>query len=282
MLLRVLAEAHGVLKGAPRPQAPLTDEERLLVTAVVQGEAMEVARLLKVGERADLVVDTQENTLLHLACRHPNDRVIASIARQRPNLNPRNLLGATPLHELAAHGGSLAILGSLVKLGALPFARNNMGQTPAQLIAGEALRSGFEKWLAAHNYFPDDSAEPQLEVVQIPVFTKGGKRCMADCTIETTAGAVLEDLPLELASLRPVNQNLTLVEYRRKTETLPPKLSILPRTQLLLELTKTWGEDPKNPNAIHRLLLVPGKGAPRETIEAYERGGFGQIGYQKK
>ncbi len=67
----------------------------------------------------------------------------------------------------------------------------------------------------------------------------------------------------------------------RKAGDAGPKLTILQPGQRLLELVGTWGEDPAGPNTVHRLLLVPAKAAPRDAIDAYERAGFGQIGYKK-
>jgi hypothetical protein len=117
--------------------------------------------------------------------------------------------------------------------------------------------------------------------VPLPVFTKSGKRCQAEVTSETTVQLLLDDLPADLAALRPARAHLALVEYRRKVGDAGPKLTILSPTQRLMELVGTWGEDPNGPNTMYRLLIVPGKAAPREAIDAYEKAGFGQIGYKK-
>ena len=278
-LLRQLAQCHGVLRGSNSGAPVLGDEERLLVNAVTEGDMNEVVRLLAVSGRASLAL-ADGDTLLHLACRHPVDRVIAAIARLRPDMNAVNRVGRTPLHELAKHGGSLAILGSLVKLGADPWLRDHMGRLPAEDIANEGLRQGFEKWLASHDYAPP-KAEKKPATAPLPVFTKSGKRCVAEVTSETTVQLLLEDLPAELAALRPACAHMALVEYRRKMGEAGPKLTILPPTQRLMELVGTWGEDPAGPNTVHRLLLVPAKTAPREAVDAYEKAGFGQIGYKK-
>ena len=280
-LIRQLAQSHGVLRGGPSGLPLLSDEERLLVAAVQQGEAEEVARLLAVPGRASLAVG-EGDTLLHLACRQPVDRVIAAIARLRPDLNAANRLGKTPLHELAANGGSLAILGSLVKLGADPWARDHRGAVAAEAIPNEQVRAAFEKWLTAHNYLPP-KAEKKPVLTPVPVFTKGGRRCMAEISPETTVQQLLaEGLPGELAgALGPASQHMALVEYRRKVGETGPKLTILTATQRLVELIGAWGEDPCGPNTVFRLLIVPAKAAPREAVEAYEKAGFGQIGYKK-
>jgi hypothetical protein len=278
-LLRQLAQCHGVLRGSNSGVPVLGDEERLLVTAVTEGEMNDVQRLLAVPGRASLQL-ADGDTLLHLACRHPVDRVIAAIARLRPDMNATNRVGRTPLHELARHGGSLAILGSLVKLGADPWARDHMGRLPQDDIAQEQLRQGFEKWLASHDYAPPQAAKKPVST-PLPLFTKSGKRCVAEVSSESTVQSVLEELPADLAALRPVRAHLALVEYRRKVGDAGPKLTILLPAQRLLELVGTWGEDPNNANAMHRLLLVPAKAAPRDAIEAYEKAGFGQIGYKK-
>ena len=110
-LLRMLADSHGVLKGAPSGAVELSDEERALLTAVTSGEVNEVQRLLSVPGRASMVVNAEGDCLLHMACRTPTDRIIAAIARLKPDLNATNKKGRTPLHDLAACGGSLAILG---------------------------------------------------------------------------------------------------------------------------------------------------------------------------
>lgn len=142
------------------------------------------------------------------------DRVIATIARLKPDLNAVNRVGRTPLQELAKSGGSLAILCSLVKLGADPWARDHMGRLAADEMS-EAVRQGFDKWLAAHNYLPPN-AEKRPVATPVPVYTKGGKRCMCELTADTTAELLLDDLPIELAVLRPHRSNLSIVEYRRK------------------------------------------------------------------
>lgn len=116
-LLKQLAEVKGVLKGAPTRVEPmvLTDDERALITAVTKGDAVEVQRLLAAPGRRTLELPDGD-TLLHLACRNPVDKIIAQIARTKPDLNAVNLKGKAPLHELALNGGSLVILGSLVKV----------------------------------------------------------------------------------------------------------------------------------------------------------------------
>lgn len=278
-LLKLLAYSHGVLQGSVPQKVQLSEEERALVAAVISGDASEVSRLLVSG-RAGLELD-EGDVLLHIACRNPSDRVIAAIARMRPDLNSANIRGRTPLHELAENGGSLAVLGSLVKLGADPFARDNLGNSPAMLIASESLCAGFEKWLSSHNYVAPDVTQNRNSLIKIPIFTKSGKQSVAEVSAETTVVMLLENLPLELAALRPHAAHLSLVEYRRKNGDLPPKLSLLASTQLLVPLTQTWGEDPLGLNTLHRLLLVPVKAAPREAVAAYESGGYGQIGYKK-
>ena len=278
-LLKLLAHVHGVLKGAPDSDVVLSEEERLLVAAVGRGDAAEVARLLTVPDRASLELDDGDS-ILHYACRHPTDRVIAAIARMRPDLNWTNFKGRTPLHELASCGGSLAVLGSLVKLGADPWMRDNMGFAPVDLIKVDAVREGFEKWLTSHNYLPPN-VEPQVKLFQIPVFTKSGRRVVTECPEDTTVANLLNDLPVELAMLRPFAQHLTVVEYRRKNGDIPPKLSLLTPQQKVVELSQSWGEDPMGANSLHRFLLVPAKTAPRECVDAYQSGGFGTIGYKK-
>ncbi len=279
-LLRQLAQCHGVLRGAPSGVPTLLDEERLLVTAVAEGDMTEATRLLQVPGRAGLVL-ADGDTLLHLACRRPVDRVIAAIARLRPDLNAVNRVGRTSLHELAKHGGSLAILGSLVKLGADPWSRDHMGRLAADDIENEQLRQGFEKWLASHDYVSPHTHK-KAKTEPIALFTKSGKRCVAEVTAETTVASLLEELlPADLAVLRPVSGHLTLVEYRRKVGDVGPKLTLLSAKDRLLELVGTWGEDPCGPDTAHRLLLVPAKAAPRDAVETYERAGFGQIGYKK-
>lgn len=167
----MLADSHGVLKGTPPPTVQLSDEERALLTAVTNGDVNETQRLLSVPGRASLVVNVEGDSLLHIACRTPTDRIIAAIARLKPDLNVVNKKGRAPLHDLGACGGSLAILGSLVKLGADAFARDHMGRTPADEITNEKLRADFEKWLSTHNYFPPNSEKKQ-QTKPVPVFTK--------------------------------------------------------------------------------------------------------------
>lgn len=106
---------------------------------------------------------------------------------------------------------------------------------------------------------------------------------MVELSDDSTPSSLLETLPAELSQLQPVSQHLTLVEYRRKHGDTPPKLQLLPVTQKLLELTRSWGEDPCSETSLHRILIVPAKSAAA-AVEIYEKCGFGQIGYagQKK
>ncbi len=100
---------------------------------------------------------------------------------------------------------------------------------------------------------------------------------MCEITDETTAENLLDDLPVELAVLRPYKANLSMVEYKRKVGDAGPKLNLLQPSQRLLELVGSWGEDPCGPNTVYRFLVVPGKGAPRELLEVYEKHGFGNF-----
>lgn len=94
-MLRLLADAHGVLKGA-RPAGPhLSDEERALVAAVGRGDAAEVQRLLVVPGRSNMALP-EGDSLLHLACR------CGSSARAKSTI-----ADATVRVEQGARGSSL-------------------------------------------------------------------------------------------------------------------------------------------------------------------------------
>ncbi len=204
------------------------------------------------------------------------DQVFKLIVRTKPDLNAVNRKGRTPLHELALNGGSLIIMGSLVKLGADPWARDHLGRLPVHYIGSEQVRDSFEKLLSTNNYLPPN-AQQKLKTQELPLFTKSGKRCLAEVTTETTVNALLDSLPTELAVLRAHIAHLTLIEYRRKNGDVQPKLSLLQGSQRVLELAATWNEDPCGANPLTRLLLVPNKGAPRDVLDAYERAGFGAV-----
>lgn len=276
-LLRSLAEAQQVLKSAPALGPQLSDDERALLAAVQEADVAEVQRLLQVPGRVNLEL-AHGDTLLHVACRSPVDRVVALIARGKPDLNARNERGRTPLHELAAHGGPLVILGSLVKLGADPWARDHLGKLAADYIASEQVAESFAKWLAAHNYVAPSAQAQKLPTTDVALYTKSGKRVVVAATTETTVEALLADLPSDLRALQPFQAHLTLMEYRRKVGDSPAKLTFLQGAQRVLELVATWREDPCGPNPVCRLLLVPNaKTAPRELLELYEKAGFGNV-----
>ncbi len=109
----------------------------LLQNAVNDGKLRSAAALLEVGATVDLAGGPSHWTALHYAAYRINRDMTALLLKSGADPNIATPAGERPLHT-AAHAGDLDVVIALVKAGADMSAKNERGQTAAEIATRRA------------------------------------------------------------------------------------------------------------------------------------------------
>lgn len=129
---REAALTHFLQTGGSPDDADGTGQPPLCI-AVANGYTSIVGILL--GGGADVNASTKDSgeTALHIAIMKGRPEIFDILLRHEPNLEARTIAtGETPLHYAASKSGSLAIVVTLLKLGARYDTLNSKGESPAE------------------------------------------------------------------------------------------------------------------------------------------------------
>lgn len=112
-------------------------DDAKVAQSIQEGDASGLEKYLRKYNNANmhLTHDDYENTLLHLASRYYNPKILAMLLAVKPYLEARNAEGDKPLH-VACRYGNMPVIEQLVKLGAELNIGNNKGETPVMLAVG--------------------------------------------------------------------------------------------------------------------------------------------------
>lgn len=117
-----IIQAPGLKTEASNPQG-----ETALMMASIKGYIDLVYLLLGKGAKPD----RKGWTPLHYACAGPNPKIVSLLIEVRANKNARSPNGTTPL-MMAAQYGPFETVALLLKLGADPYLKNDLGLDAAQ------------------------------------------------------------------------------------------------------------------------------------------------------
>ncbi len=104
-----------------------------------RADAAELSRCIKAGAKVDARDETGA-TPLHLVAQHgKSPAVVTALVEAGARVGARNETGATPLHTAAAKGTSPAVIQALLAAGADPKAKDEAGRTPWDYVKANAV-----------------------------------------------------------------------------------------------------------------------------------------------
>lgn len=113
---------------------------------------MQMPRIIKsgfrccIGRSPDQVLDSQDNTVMHMAAMAGELETIRKLINRGARINITNKFGQTPLH-LAAMDNHSAVVRLLLQAGADVGAQDNEGRTPLHYAAGNGSVASAEALL---------------------------------------------------------------------------------------------------------------------------------------